>query len=130
MHNHAKNHALLYRGAAPDFAPNYDVVPVILDAGYLHQMSFGIGDARMTDEIRSDDIKRFAEEIGIRRLTPAMARRLAEIVDGITARISDMSGPDRELLGNAMAEQCKWLAHALPSTTTVPARDLVVIQRP
>lgn len=78
--NHAKNHALLYTGARPAFAPVYDVAPVLIDDQVIHQMSFDIGQARMTDEITPADLDRFIRSLGYPRTTPALLSRLRDLV--------------------------------------------------
>lgn len=128
--NHAKNHALLYRGRRPDLAPFYDVVPTILDDSVLHQLSFDIGSARMTDDITSADLIAFVEALGYRRMIPALKKRLGAIAAQIVGRIADMRGPARKRIGDAIAEQANWIAAALELDLDIPERDLVVIVRP
>ena len=128
--NHAKNHSLLYLGKRPQFAPFYDVVPTLLDDTVLHQLSFDIGSALMTDEIRPDDLETLTQDLGYRRMIPALKRRLASITEEIVARIPAMSGPARKRIGDVIAEQAQWLAPALETNLDVPERDLVVINRP
>jgi serine/threonine-protein kinase HipA len=128
--NHAKNHAVLYSGRRPDLAPFYDVVPTILDASVLHQLSFDIGSARMTDDIIPPDLIAFAEALGYRRMIPALKKRLGAITAQIVGRIPDMRGPARKRIGDAIAEQANWIATALELDLDIPERDLVVIVRP
>lgn len=128
--NHAKNHALLYHGSRPHLAPFYDVVPTILDSNVLHQLSFDIGSAQMTDEISSSDLNAFVEALGYRRMIPALKKRLQAITEQVVEYIPEMGGPARKRIGDAIAEQAEWLSAALDMDTTIPERDLVVIVRP
>lgn len=128
--NHAKNHALIYHGERPQFAPVYDVAPVLIDDQVLHQLSFDIGAAQMLDDITGDDITSFILALGFPRVTPALRKRMAEIVNTAVAQIPEMSGPSRKRIGDVISEQAKWLAVALDMDITVPERDLIVINRP
>ncbi|MDP4992892.1 MAG: HipA domain-containing protein, partial [Marivita lacus] len=128
--NHAKNHGLLYHGARPQLAPFYDIVPVLLDDQVTHQMSFKIGAAEMTDDITTEDIARFLQDLGYRRMTPKLKSRLCEIVSALVARVPEMRGPGMKRLGDAIAEQARWLAPAIGCDDDIPERDLVIINRP
>lgn len=128
--NHAKNHALLYRGARPDLAPVYDVAPVLIDDQVLHQLSFNIGSALMTDDITADDMRAFILALGFPRATSTLFRRLGNIVHTIVAMIPDMNGPKRKRIGDAIAEQARSLVPAVGVDADIPERDLVVINRP
>ncbi|OJH45378.1 HipA domain-containing protein [Paracoccus sp. SM22M-07] len=128
--NHAKNHALLHVGSRPNLAPVYDVAPILLDDQVVHQMSFDIGQARMTDEITAEDLSAFITAIGFPRATPALLKRLREIVADIVARIPDMSGPRRKRVGDAIAEQAGSLAEAVGMQIDIPERDAMVLNRP
>lgn len=111
--NHAKNHALLYRGPRPEFAPVYDVAPVLADPQVTHQLAFDIGRALMTDEITAADLQLFVEALGYPRMTPALRRRMGTLVEKIVAMIPDMGGPRRKRLGDIIGEQAKALVRAL-----------------
>lgn len=128
--NHAKNHALIYLGPRPWLAPIYDVAPVLIDPNVLHQLSFDIGRARMTDDIAGDDIASFARDLGFPRLTPALLRRMREIVTNLVSHIPEMGGPTRKRIGDAISEQARWLAGALDLEIAIPERDALVINRP
>ena len=127
--NHAKNHALLYTGQRPDFAPVYDVAPVLIDDQVVHQLSFNIGRANMTDEISGADIAEFILALGFPRITSPLLERLRTLVVSVVDRIGDMQGPVRKRIGDAMAEQAKWLSAALEAEIEVPDRDAVIINR-
>lgn len=128
--NHAKNHALLYTGPKPQLAPVYDVVPTLIDRQVTHQLSFDIGRAQMTDDITTQDLENLIQDLGFPRMTPALRQRLTAILTHQTGRITEMRGPVRKPLGDAMAEQSKWIARALKADIDVPERDLVIINRP
>lgn len=128
--NHAKNHALLYRGPRPDLAPVYDVAPVLVDDQVLHQLSFDIGAAIMTDEVTSMDMNAFILAMGFPRITRALMERLRSIVRDIVGKIPDMNGPARKRIGDAISEQAKWIAPAVGEETDIPERDLIVVNRP
>ncbi|WP_299741096.1 HipA domain-containing protein [uncultured Roseobacter sp.] len=131
--NHAKNHSLLYNGKRldrPQLAPFYDIVPTLIDDTVTHQLSFDIGDAKMTDDITLADLKSFTKQLGIRNFTAPMRERMGELIGAVATRIPDMKGPAHKRLGDAMAEQSKWFAKALKLEIDVPERDLIVINRP
>lgn len=128
--NHAKNHALLYNGARPVFAPVYDVAPVLIDDQVIHQLSFDIGQAQMTDEITAVDLDSFIRALGFPRTTPALMTRLRDILCRLVERIPEMRGPASKRIGDAMAEQSQSLATALTMEIDIPERDMVVLNRP
>ncbi|WP_166461939.1 HipA domain-containing protein [Paracoccus alkanivorans] len=128
--NHAKNHALLYHSMRPLLAPVYDIAPVLIDDQVLHQLSFDIGKAQMTDEITAENLTGFIGALGFPRVTPALRKRMQEIVRATVGKISDMFGPARKRIGDVISEQAKWLAVALGMDIPVPEGDLIVINRP
>lgn len=128
--NHAKNHALIYRGDRPELAPFYDIVPTLLDPEVTHQLSFDIGNAKVTDDITEADILVLVEDLGYRRMTPALRGRLHEITEKVVDQIPRMSGPALKRIGDVICEQAKWVAPALGSKTDIPVGDLIVINRP
>jgi len=128
--NHAKNHALLYRSPRPDFAPVYDVAPVLIDDRVLHQLSFNIGNATMTDEITSEDLNAFLLALGFPRVTGALMQRLRGIAQAIVGKIPEMNGPIRKRIGDAIAEQARWIAPAIGAEVIIPERDLIIVNRP
>ncbi len=127
--NHAKNHALLYTGPRPIFAPVYDVAPVLIDVQVNHQMAFDIGHAKMTDEITATDLDTFIRALGFPRVTPALLSRLRGLVQSLVARIPEMSGPAPKRIGDAMAEQARPLAFALSMRIDIPERDATILDR-
>lgn len=130
LDNHAKNHALLHAGPQPSLAPVYDVLPVLIDDQVTHEMAFRIGGARMTDEIRAEDLDAFVRALGFPRATPALKARMRQLARAVVACIPEMSGPLRKRIGDAMAEQARAVAVALEIDLEVPERDLVVVNRP
>jgi serine/threonine-protein kinase HipA len=127
--NHAKNHALLYRGSRPSLAPVYDVVPTLIDDQVTHQLSFDIGHAQMTDDITFGDIETFARALGFPRIAPPLRNRIHAMVTELVGCIEEMHGPGKKRIGDAIAEQTKWLVKALEMDVVVPERDMVVINR-
>ncbi|TQM93787.1 HipA domain-containing protein [Roseinatronobacter monicus] len=128
--NHAKNHALLYTGQRPTFAPIYDTMPVLIEDQVTHQLAFDIGRAQMTDEITRADLDTFILALGFPRTTPALLARLQQLLTATVAHIPEMSGPVRKRIGDAMAVQTCALAQALEMDIDTPKRDLVVLNRP
>jgi serine/threonine-protein kinase HipA len=84
----------------------------------------------MTDDITGEDIASFVRDLGFPRLTPALSRRMCAIVAEVASHITDMGGPTRKRIGDAIAEQTRWLAAALNLEITIPERDALVINRP
>lgn len=128
--NHAKNHALLYLGPRPDLAPVYDVAPVLVDDQVLHKLSFNIGDAAMTDEVTCKEMHFFILALGFPRITRPLMERLRAIVRDVVGKIPDMTGPARKRIGDAIAEQAKWIALAVGEEIDIPERDMIVVNRP
>ncbi|AZV80948.1 type II toxin-antitoxin system HipA family toxin (plasmid) [Parasedimentitalea marina] len=128
--NHAKNHALLYRGFNPELAPIYDVVPTIIDPEVTHEMSFRIGAAQMTDEITGDDLDVFARELGMRSFTKAHQRMVCGMVAKAIDMMKDMRGPVKKRFRDVLAEQGKHLKAAADCGVEIPDGDLIVINRP
>ncbi|MDP1669646.1 HipA domain-containing protein [Phaeovulum sp.] len=128
--NHAKNHALLYQTPRPVFAPVYDVVSTIIDAQVLHQLSFDVGRANMTDKISTADIEALVMDLGFPRMTPALRRRLVSIIGFVAGQIGEMAGPARKRLGDAIAEQARPIAAALGLKIDIPERDAIYLNRP
>lgn len=128
--NHAKNHALLYNGPKPDFAPVYDVAPILIDDDVLHQLSFDIGRAKMTDDITSADIKAFLHAIGFPRITSPLLQRLRDMASDVANKVPQLQGPVQKRIGDAIAEQAKWLGLAVGAEVEIPDRDAVIINRP
>jgi serine/threonine-protein kinase HipA len=67
--NHAKNHALLYKGGvSPILAPAYDLLPSRTDRTVNDALAFTIGAASHPEDVRRDDLKQFASRLyGVRR---------------------------------------------------------------
>lgn len=128
--NHAKNHALIYSGPRPRLAPVYDVVPTLIDPDVTHQLSFYIGQAKMTDDITPTDLADFTRALGFPRVAPALLARMRGIVADVTGRIDGMAGPARKRIGDVMAEQARSLAGALAMDLAIPERDMISVNRP
>lgn len=128
--NHAKNHALLYPGGRPVLAPFYDIVPITLDDTVTHQLAFDIGAAQMTDDLSAADLEALVQDLGYRRMTPPLKKRLHTLTKAVVAQIDAMSGPARKRLGDVMAQQAASVAEALALDIAIPERDMVVTVRP
>lgn len=130
--NHAKNHALLYRGRAPDLAPLYDVVPVLADPKVRHGFSFRFGDADHTGTLRAEDLGHFARAIGLRargRSGEALLRAEAEgILRAVAGEIGALSGPRLKLVGDMVAHQVREIAAAFGMGIYPPERDAFILQ--
>ena len=111
--NHAKNHALLYTGPRPKLAPAYDIFPTMIDAEVTHQLAFDIGAAKMTDDITAGDLEKLVLDLGFPRFAPAQKRRALSLIRSAVGHIDDLQGPGRKMIGDAIAEQSRQLAHAL-----------------
>lgn len=123
-------HRRAQRQRAASLVPFYDIVPTLIDDTVTHQLAFRIGRAVMTDAIAPEDMAAFVSDLGYRRMTPALRRRLGQLVLGVLALIPEMRGPRRKRLGDAMGEQARWIVRALGVEMEVLGRDLVVINRP
>ena len=128
--NHAKNHALLYTGPRPQLAPAYDVFPTLIDPDVLHQLSFDIGSAKMTDDITPTDIESVLRNLGFPRYTPALRRRVQALIRTAVERIDGLQSLKRKQVGDAIAEQARNLAPAAGLQVTIPERDALIINRP
>ncbi|RED10669.1 HipA domain-containing protein [Pontivivens insulae] len=127
--NHAKNHALLYSGPRPEFAPIYDVDPVLLD-DVNHEMSFRIGSARMADEVRGPDLDAFLRAIGARGFGQPQRRRVAELIE-MTLRAADaLPRPTGKGLFDVIGQQAHHLSANLGMEITIPDFDNVPVNRP
>lgn len=74
--NHAKNHALLYDcGPVPRLAPLYDMLPILLDSQYTHELAFKIGAATHAKDLTPADLQALLAAFG---LEGARARRFIE----------------------------------------------------
>jgi serine/threonine-protein kinase HipA len=74
--NHAKNHALLYdSGPVPRLAPLYDLLPILLDPQYTHELAFTIGDATRAEDLTPGDLAALLAAFG---LEGSRAKRFAE----------------------------------------------------
>ncbi len=127
--NHAKNHALLYRAAKPDLAPAYDIDPVLLDAGVIHEMSFRIGQARMADDVGHGDLDDFMVALGARGFVKAQQTRLAGIVQTLAQAAGGLPRPIGKGLCDAILQQAHHLSESLELGLDVPEFDAVPVSR-
>ncbi|MCW1918038.1 HipA domain-containing protein [Rhodobacter sp. KR11] len=128
--NHAKNHALIYRGARPELAPAYDIFPTLIDPTVTHQLSFDHGGAQMADDMTPDDLKGLVLDLGFPRLSPALHRELVGMAKRAAVLVAELQGPKLKPLGDAMAEGLRALRMALAEDFDIPERDALVINRP
>ncbi len=114
----------------PSFAPAYDTLPVLIDNQVTQQLAFDIDGAQMTDGITPADLDAFIRTLGDPRTTPALLKRMRQIVTDVVECLPQMSGPTRWRIGDAMAVQTRALATVLELSVETPARDLVMLNRP
>jgi serine/threonine-protein kinase HipA len=84
----------------------------------------------MTDDITPRDLEQFARDLGFRRITPALRKRLQDIVAAAVGLMGDLSGPERKRIRDVIAEQARWLAKATGLEMEIPEGDLIIINRP
>ncbi|MGF1592945.1 MAG: HipA domain-containing protein [Kiloniellaceae bacterium] len=130
--NHAKNHALLYRGNAPELAPLYDVVPVLLDLSVHHGFSLHLGRAEGMDALSRDAFFEFVRAIGIRARGKSgeeeVLRGVRETLVAIAGHIEDLQGGRMKILGDMIAHQVDHLAEVLGIRIEVPDRDAFILK--
>ncbi len=110
--NHAKNHALLYRGSKPAPAPIYDVDPVLLD-DVNHEMSFRIGQARMADDVTRDDLAEFCRSLGYRSLSAPLLKRVAALVKALADATEHLPRPSGKRLADVILQQSHHMSENL-----------------
>lgn len=93
--NHAKNHSLLYaRGAIPDLAPAYDLLPTRMSANLRPEMGFSLGAAEKVEDITAADMAVLLRTFGF---SDAAALRFAQ-GDLVTLMLAlDRAAADREI---------------------------------
>lgn len=120
--NHAKNSSIIYRGAAGELAPLYDVVPVTLDDRYTHQFSFDLGSARFAEDLTKDDLLAAMSDIGFAkpRLSNHWIKLLKKIADPGIATLAERGGKQ---LADGVAAQMQIVSKALGRDLPIPERD-------
>lgn len=130
--NHAKNHALIYRGKIPELAPLYDVVPILLDRKVTHEFSFRLGNAGDMETLTRDDLIAFARSIGIGARGKAgedQVRHIAkEMLAGVAAEIGNFQGGAMKLLGDMVANQVGRISDAFGIEIEIPPRDAFLLK--
>ena len=130
--NHAKNHALLYKGGMPEFAPLYDIVPVLLDRTVSHEFSILIGNAETYDDLEKMDLYRFAEDIGIPVERKVAIERVSKLASDLFGRVAGelgrCSGPRLGLVGDMIADCLERMNEASELGVEVPERDAFLIR--
>lgn len=128
--NHAKNHALIYRGNTPELAPLYDVTPVLLDANVHHGFSLHLGNIDSLENLTREAFFDFVRAIGIKSRGKSgeveVMRAAGETLRAIAARIDDFQGERLKLVGDMIAHQVEGMAAALGLKVDVPERDAFV----
>ena len=84
---HGKNYSLLYRGAAVELAPLYDLLSTVAYPELDTRFAMRIGGRRALEELRAGDWDRFARTAGIG--APYVRRRVREMAD----RTLENTGP-------------------------------------
>ncbi|WP_339614168.1 HipA domain-containing protein [uncultured Parvibaculum sp.] len=130
--NHAKNHALIYRGNAPELAPLYDVVPVLLDPNVDHRFSLHIGTTDTTDTLTRDTFFDFVRAIGLKARGKSgedeVLKTTGEFLNRIAMQINDLQGGQTKLLGDMVAHQIEHISEALDLHVDVPDRDAFLLK--
>lgn len=130
--NHAKNHALIYRGATPELAPLYDVVPVLLDPTVTHEFSLRLGNADRMESLVRNDLMSFARAIGIRAIGKTGEEQVRHIARstliGVAGRIDDFQSGDMKLLGDMIAHQVGRICDAFDFEIEIPDRDAFMLR--
>lgn len=129
--NHAKNHALLYRGKTPELAPLYDVVPILLDKTVTHEFSLRLGNAADMNGLAKEDLMAFVRAIGIRargKAGEAEIHRLAqETLTRIAGHVDNFQGGAMKLLGDMIADQLGRIGDAFGIDVEIPDRDAFIL---
>ena len=97
---HAKNYAILYRGASAEVAPLYDVMCTAIYKGVPTALAMKIGGIEEMSEIRRENFVRLAEKASVRpklilsRLD-ALAAKLPRLGKELAAEMSDEGHPSK-----------------------------------
>ncbi|NIJ41583.1 serine/threonine-protein kinase HipA [Parvibaculum indicum] len=130
--NHAKNHALIYRGNAPELAPLYDVVPVLLDSNIDHRFSLHIGAADTMEALTRDDFFDFVRAIGLRARGRSgedeILKNTGEVLNAIAGLVDELQGGQTKLLGDMIAHQVERISEVLGLETEIPERDAFLLR--
>jgi serine/threonine-protein kinase HipA len=130
--NHAKNHALIYRGNTPELAPLYDVVPVLLDQSVHHGFSLYLGQAEDMEALSRDAFFDFVRAIGIRARGKSgeeeVLRGIRETLSAIAGHVDDFQGGRMKILGDMIAHQIDHIAESLGLQIEVPERDAFILK--
>lgn len=119
--NHAKNAAILYRGASGVLAPLYDVVPVIMDERVTHTFAFAIGAAHLAEDLQISDIEAMMVDFGFRR--PDVSKPLHKVLTDVATGIDQLATDGDKLLADAIAAQLTVLNDAMELGLEIPPRD-------
>lgn len=78
----------------------------------------------------SEDLRAFLLALGFPRVIGALMQRLRGIAQAIIGKIPEMNGSTRKRIGDAVAEQARWIASAVGAEIANLERDLIVMNRP
>lgn len=125
--NHAKNHALIYRGSTPELAPLYDVVPVLLDRSANHDFSLHVGAAGQMEALTRDAFFEFVRAAGIRSRGKSaeeeVLNSVRDTLSAIAGNVDTFQGGRMKILGDMIAHQIALIADALAISVEIPERD-------
>jgi serine/threonine-protein kinase HipA len=120
--NHAKNGAILYRGAHGTLAPLYDIVPVTMDDKVTHELAFTLGGARLTEDVTVAALEQAMRDLGFAR--PRLDPPLMKLLTGIGGKgIPLLEELGDKSLADGVAAQLTALEAALGIDLAVPTRD-------
>ncbi|MFZ3585110.1 HipA domain-containing protein [Loktanella sp. DJP18] len=120
--NHAKNSSIIYRGAAGELAPLYDVVPATMDDQHTHAFAFDLGRASFAEDLTKEDLLVAMSDIGFAkpRLAGPWIKLLKQVaVPGIAA----LAERGDKQLADGIAAQLEVVSRALEVDLAIPERD-------
>lgn len=132
---HAKNHALLYsRGAQPDLAPRYDVLPTRLDDELTDKLSYDIGVAQTLQKVDKEQLSIFLSNIGITRKAAQnrlVTAALNDMVPVLSGQFTNLSHLDQKPFADLIAANMRELLPKLdfPVPQHALHRDMPIIRR-
>lgn len=122
--NHAKNHALLYdAGGTPRLAPLYDLMPIRLDRGYTHQLSFDIGEAKFFDDMTSDDLASLIMAFGVENIREFIEEAAVPLIASLENSTPALRGTGLRQFDDLIGRECDRLVELLGATVDVRERD-------
>jgi serine/threonine-protein kinase HipA len=119
--NHAKNAAIVYRGANGVLAPLYDVVPVTMAQRPTHELAFSLGGARLTEDVTPTALKQAMADLGFAR--PQLDKRWMGLLRRVAAGVPVLQELGNKVLADGVAAQLLALQTGLGIDLGVPTRD-------